>query len=75
MKKISHTSWNLRKSQSMLIVRTGSHCPINGLWQPVDSSGEPLFVFEGSIMPPHSGTSGEWMLVDAGRRVAEGAVW
>ncbi|KHL04231.1 hypothetical protein [Sinomonas humi] len=74
MKKISHTSWNLRKSQSM-IVRTGTHCPTNGLWQPVDSPSEPLFVFEGSIMPTHDGGSAEWMLVEAKRRVAEGAIW
>jgi hypothetical protein len=74
MKKISHTSWNLRKSHSM-IVRTGAHCPINGLWQPVDSSAEPLFVFEGSIMPTHGGGTAEWILVDAKRRVAEGAIW
>lgn len=74
MKKISHTSWNLRKSHSM-IVRTGTHCPINGLWQPVDSSAEPLFVFEGSIMPTHDGGTAEWILVDAKRRVAEGAIW
>ncbi|MCH6470193.1 hypothetical protein [Sinomonas terrae] len=70
MKKISHTSWNLRKSHEV-IASTGSHCPANGLWQPLDSSVEPMFVFEGSIMPAHAGGSVEWMLVQTTNRILE----
>ncbi|MEA5455425.1 hypothetical protein SPF06_11895 [Sinomonas sp. JGH33] len=75
MKKISHSSWNLRKSYGHVIVRTGSHCPVNGLWQPAESTDEPLFVFEGSIMPTHAGGSAEWMLVATGRRLADSVPW
>ncbi|MDQ4501198.1 hypothetical protein [Sinomonas sp. ASV322] len=75
MKKISQTSWNLRKSHMAMIARTGAHCPANGLWQPVDSSAEPLFVFEGSIMPTHLGGTAEWILVATGARPADSARW
>ncbi|WP_334172038.1 hypothetical protein [Sinomonas sp.] len=72
MKKISHTSWNLRKLHGV-IVATGSHCPANGLWQPLDSDGEPLFVFEGSMMPTHAGATTEWMLVQTSNRILDHA--
>ncbi len=75
MKKISHTSWNLRKSHHPVVVETGSHCPFNGLWRPVDSSAEPLFVFEGSIMPTHGGGTAEWMLVATGNGIADRSRW
>lgn len=75
MKKISHTSWNLRMGHSPVLVPTGSHCPLNGLWRPVDSSAEPLFVFEGSIMPTHGGGTAEWMLVATGNGIPDRARW
>ena len=43
---------------------TGYHCPSNGFWQPAGQSSEPLFIFEGSIMPTSGGESTLWHLVD-----------
>jgi hypothetical protein len=68
MKKISSTDRASGNSQGRTVVLTGSHCPANGLWRPVDSSAEPIFVFEGSMMPTHDGGSAMWMLVDGGRQ-------
>ncbi|MBT8161821.1 hypothetical protein KKI43_15410 [Arthrobacter sp. GN70] len=52
-------------TRGSLTARTGFHCPRNGFWRPLGSLVEPLFVFEGSIMPTHAGNSIEWHLVDA----------
>ncbi|TLM81088.1 hypothetical protein FDW83_17685 [Pseudarthrobacter sp. NamE2] len=63
MKKIS----NRRNSATSLTLRakTGSHCPASGFWCPEDRSIEPIFVFEGSIMPPTGpGKSTLWHLED-----------
>jgi hypothetical protein len=58
---------NRNNSATKLTVRakTGSHCPASGFWRPEDRSIEPIFVFEGSIMPP-AGRSGSvlWHLED-----------
>ena len=53
MKKI--TSLQHRKTAERRIqlkASTGSHCPTNGFWRPEDGPAtEPVFVFEGSMMP------------------------
>ena len=53
MKKI--TSLQYRKTAERRIqlkASTGSHCPTNGFWRPEDGTAtEPVFVFEGSMMP------------------------
>ncbi|QCO96626.1 hypothetical protein FCN77_01470 [Arthrobacter sp. 24S4-2] len=58
-----------------LAARTGSHCPVNGFWRaqpgPAGGVGEPLFVFEGSIMPTSSGRGTTWYLVDTRSPLAD----
>jgi hypothetical protein len=49
------------------VVSTGSHCPTNGFWRSERLDSEPLFVFEGSIMPALSGRSTVWHLVQPAR--------
>jgi len=67
MKKI--TSVQYRKSAERRIqlkAGTGSHCPTNGFWRPEDAPAtEPVFVFEGSMMPPGKRGSTMWYLDDA----------
>lgn len=46
------------------MAKTGFHCPANGFWRPEDRSN-PVFVFEGSIMPAGSAGSTVWYLEDA----------
>jgi hypothetical protein len=48
-----------------LMAKTGFHCPANGFWRPEDRSTDPVFVFEGSIMPAGKGGSTVWLLEDA----------
>lgn len=66
MKKI--TSLQYRKAAERRIqlkASTGSHCPTNGFWRPEDGpSAEPVFVFEGSMMPPGKSGSTMWYLDD-----------
>ena len=64
MKKISTTRRTSGASLG-LMAKTGSHCPANGFWRPEDRSGNPVFVFEGSIMPVSSSGSTVWFLEDA----------
>ncbi|PTT60977.1 hypothetical protein [Arthrobacter sp. HMWF013] len=45
--------------------KTGFHCPANGFWRPGDRAADPVFVFEGSIMPAAGGGSTVWYLEDA----------
>ncbi|WP_156507398.1 hypothetical protein [Arthrobacter sp. OY3WO11] len=47
------------------MAKTGFHCPANGFWRPEDRSVEPVFVFEGSIMPAGGRGSTAWYLEDA----------
>lgn len=67
MKKI--TSLQHRKSAERRIhlkASTGSHCPTNGFWRSADgTASEPVFVFEGSMMPPGRRGSTMWYLDDA----------
>lgn len=67
MKKI--TSLQHRKSAERRIhlkASTGSHCPTNGFWRSEDGpASEPVFVFEGSMMPPGRRGSTMWYLDDA----------
>lgn len=67
MKKI--TSLQHRKSAERRIhlkASTGSHCPTNGFWRSEDGPAcEPVFVFEGSMMPPGRRGSTMWYLDDA----------
>jgi hypothetical protein len=67
MKKI--TSPQYRKAAERRIqlkASTGSHCPTNGFWRPEDGPAtEPVFVFEGSMMPPGRRGSTMWYLDDA----------
>ena len=64
MKKINTLGRNSGKSLS-LMAKTGFHCPANGFWRPEDRSVEPVFVFEGSIMPAGGRGSTVWYLEDA----------
>ena len=48
-----------------LMAKTGFHCPANGFWRPEDRSMDPVFVFEGSLMPAGRGGSTVWLLEDA----------
>jgi hypothetical protein len=67
MKKI--TTLQYRKTlerKFQLKAVTGSHCPTNGFWRPEDApSTEPVFVFEGSMMPPGRRGSTMWYLDDS----------
>jgi len=67
MKKI--TSLQYRKTAERRIqlkASTGSHCPTNGFWRPEDGPAtEPVFVFEGSMMPPGRCGTTMWYLEDA----------
>ncbi|WP_423184616.1 hypothetical protein [Arthrobacter sp. NyZ413] len=74
MKKLSSIDREPGNSQGAMVVGIGSHCPANGLWRPLGSSAEAIFVFEGSIMPAHDGGSAMWTLVDAGDRSRGGGV-
>lgn len=71
MKKISKVSWNSKNPAIPTIAPTGVHCPVNGLWEPLGSSADPIFVFEGSVMPPHAGASVEWQLVQVHHRMPD----
>ena len=67
MKKI--TSLQYRKSSERRIqlkASTGSHCPTNGFWRAEEGAvSDPVFVFEGSMMPPGKRGSTMWYLDDA----------
>ncbi|MEE9095205.1 hypothetical protein [Pseudarthrobacter phenanthrenivorans] len=67
MKKI--TSLQYRKSSERRIqlkASTGSHCPTNGFWRAEEgAASDPVFVFEGSMMPPGKRGSTMWYLDDA----------
>lgn len=69
MKKISQSNLNLVYSHGPNSTRTGFHCPRNGFWRPEGGNAEPLFVFEGSLMPTHGGSSTVWLLVDTSSAV------
>ena len=64
MKKINTLGRKSGKSLG-LMAKTGFHCPANGFWRPEDRSVEPVFVFEGSIMPAGGRGSTVWYLEDA----------
>ena len=64
MKKISSVHRN-PTGGSRLAARTGSHCPANGFWIPEGQSGQPVFVFEGSIMPVSPTGATLWLLDEA----------
>ena len=64
MKKINTLGRNSGKSPGSM-AKTGFHCPANGFWRPEDRSVEPVFVFEGSIMPAGGRGSTVWYLEDA----------
>ncbi len=64
MKKIN-TLRRISDGSLALMAKTGFHCPANGFWRPADRSVEPVFVFEGSIMPAAGGGSTVWYLEDA----------
>jgi hypothetical protein len=67
MKKI--TSQQFRKAAERKVrlkAGTGSHCPVNGFWRSEDGqAGEPVFVFEGSMMPPGKRGATMWYLDDS----------
>ena len=64
MKKISSTR-RTSDARLGLMAKTGSHCPANGFWRPEDRSADPVFVFEGSIMPVGGGGSTVWYLEES----------
>ena len=61
MKKISSTR-RISDPHQRVMAKTGFHCPANGFWRPGDRSGNPIFIFEGSIMPASGGDSTVWYL-------------
>ena len=64
MKKRNNSLRSVGAVGSVPTALTGEHCPSNGFWQPAGPSAEPLFIFEGSIMPTSGGESSLWHLVD-----------
>ena len=64
MKKIN-TLRRIADGKLGLMTKTGFHCPANGFWRPADRSKDPVFVFEGSIMPATGGGSAVWYMEDA----------
>jgi hypothetical protein len=65
MKKINNSQRRVSVASWRLRANTGSHCPANGFWRPEDRSAEPVFVFEGSIMPAGRAGAIAWYLDDA----------
>jgi hypothetical protein len=65
MKKISSAHRNSFSGSRRLAAKTGSHCPANGFWLAEGQSGQPVFVFEGSIMPAGGSGATVWLLDDA----------
>lgn len=45
-------------------LRTGDHCPQNGLWSPSWKEEQAIYVAEGSLMPAHEGAPAYWYYVD-----------
>ncbi|OFI38203.1 hypothetical protein BIU82_18645 [Arthrobacter sp. SW1] len=68
MKKIGLTTLARQRDAGTLSVRTGFHCPANGLWRPEDGDAEPVFIFEGSLMPASGGIGTVWHLVQEPQR-------
>lgn len=64
MKKIDHQYRRPAERKLQLKASTGSHCPANGFWRSEDRPAEPVFVFEGSMMPPGKRGSTMWYLDD-----------
>ncbi|MBX7443877.1 MULTISPECIES: hypothetical protein [unclassified Arthrobacter] len=67
MKKITGPQYRKASERKIqLKASTGSHCPANGFWRPEDGpANEPVFVFEGSMMPPGKRGSTMWYLDDS----------
>ena len=67
MKKITSLQYQKTAERGIqLKASTGSHCPTNGFRRPEDGpASEPIFVFEGSLMPPGRRGSTVWCLDDA----------
>ncbi|NVM96896.1 hypothetical protein [Arthrobacter wenxiniae] len=67
MKKITSLQYQKTAERGIqLKASTGSHCPTDGFWRPEDGpASEPIFVFEGSLMPPGRRGSTVWYLDDA----------
>jgi hypothetical protein len=49
-------------TQRSLAARTGAHCPKNGFWLPEGGTGQPVFLFQGSIMPMGEAGPSVWVL-------------
>lgn len=71
MKKTGTTAALTSRPGIRLAARTGSHCPINGFWRAEADTADPLFVFEGSIMPTRAGRGTTWYLVDTRSPLAD----
>jgi hypothetical protein len=71
VKKTGTTAALTSRAGSRLAARTGSHCPINGFWRAEADTADPLFVFEGSIMPTRAGRGTTWYLVDTRSPLAD----
>ena len=65
MKKITSAYRSAAERAIHLRASTGSHCPANGFWRTADLLSDPIFVFEGSMMPPGKGGSTMWFLDEA----------
>jgi hypothetical protein len=64
VKKINAQYRKVSERKLQLKAGTGSHCPTNGFWRAEDSPAEPVFVFEGSMMPPGRRGTTMWYLDD-----------
>lgn len=47
-----------------LTARTGTHCPLSGLWAPDHDESAPAQVLEGSLMPTYGNNAVEWILTE-----------
>lgn len=68
MKKIGLPTPARQRDAETVSARTGFHCPANGLWRPEDGDAEPVFIFEGSLMPASGGSGTVWRLVQVPQR-------
>lgn len=63
-----------RQPRNRLTARTGSHCPLSGLWVPCGEEASPSPVLEGSIMPAYANDPVEWTLLEPLGRITGNGV-
>lgn len=63
MKKISSANRTPQRAGTRTrAASTGAHCPENGPWLPEGGTGQPVFVFQGSLMPMGESGPTVWVL-------------